>query len=209
MSTKFTDIQLKELLNAQSSLNEKYSGENWREKTLPSDWLVTILTETAEMYESAPRLGGPKPPEFTSGWKFWKKNLENDVQNMKIEIIDVLHFLMSSLLHNNGINDILKTHREFNIPDEEIIDFNEAIIFTQSLFNMSIIQKDYTNAICAGFDMMYLLGSAMELSPDQMYDGYFKKNKLNQKRVEGGYMEGTYQKIDADGNEDNRCLDFK
>jgi dimeric dUTPase (all-alpha-NTP-PPase superfamily) len=33
---------------------------------------------------------------------------------------------------------------------------------------------------------------------------YFKKNDLNFKRQDEGYQEGTYQKVDADGVEDNQ-----
>ncbi len=206
MSTKFTDIQLKKLLESQDALNIKYCGENWRTDILPSSWPVTITTELAEFYESAPRLGGS---ESFSGWKHWKQSLVNDDQNKKVEVIDVLHFFLSAILQNNSVNGILKTHREFNIPDEPIDDINQAIIFTQSLFNISIIQMDYTNAICAGFDMLYILGDVVELSPEQMYNGYFDKNAINQKRIEGGYSEGNYKKIDENGQEDNRTIDFK
>ena len=44
------------------------------------------------------------------------------------------------------------------------------------------------------------------MSMYDVYKGYFLKNELNLQRIENGYLEGTYEKVDAQGNEDNRKL---
>jgi hypothetical protein len=41
---------------------------------------------------------------------------------------------------------------------------------------------------------------------DEMYSLYMKKNELNHERVDGGYMEGKYEKVDSEGREDNEKL---
>jgi hypothetical protein len=41
---------------------------------------------------------------------------------------------------------------------------------------------------------------------EDLENGYYQKNKLNHNRVEGGYMDGNYQKYDENGQEDNRKL---
>lgn len=76
-------------------------------------------------------------------WKWWKKG-DDDWDNMKIELVDILHFWVS---------------------------------------------------------MCTIAG----LSAEEAISLYFKKNDLNNKRQEGGYKEGTYQKI-KDGIEDNRMI---
>ena len=40
------------------------------------------------------------------------------------------------------------------------------------------------------------------LEPDEVYDLYFKKHKLNEKRQDEGYKDGTYNKV-VNGVEDN------
>jgi dimeric dUTPase (all-alpha-NTP-PPase superfamily) len=47
------------------------------------------------------------------------------------------------------------------------------------------------------------------LSLKEVWEGYFEKNKLNFERVEGGYMKGEYQKINENGEEDNRRIKFE
>lgn len=73
-------------------------------------------------------------------WKWWKKG-ENNWDNAKVELVDILHFWVS---------------------------------------------------------MCTIVG----MNANDVMDLYFKKNKLNHKRQDGGYKEGTYQKV-VDGVEDN------
>ncbi len=75
-------------------------------------------------------------------WKWWKKD-DDDWDNVKVELVDMLHFWVSM-------------------------------------------------CTVAGMDATEVL---------QLY---FKKNELNFKRQNEGYSEGTYQKVDAQGVEDNQ-----
>jgi dimeric dUTPase (all-alpha-NTP-PPase superfamily) len=76
-------------------------------------------------------------------WKWWKK-MDDDWDNLKIELVDMLHFWVS----------------------------------------MCLVAK---------------------MTPDDVFDLYFKKNELNHKRQDQGYKEGTYQKV-VDGVEDNKTI---
>ena len=76
-------------------------------------------------------------------WKWWKK-MDDDWDNVKIELVDMLHFWVS----------------------------------------MCLVAK---------------------MTPDDVFDLYFKKNELNHKRQDQGYKEGTYEKI-IDGVEDNKHI---
>ncbi len=75
-------------------------------------------------------------------WKWWKKD-EEDWDNVKVELVDMLHFWVSM-------------------------------------------------CTMAGMDA----AEVMQL--------YFKKNELNFKRQDEGYSEGTYEKVDDQGVEDNQ-----
>ena len=75
-------------------------------------------------------------------WKWWKKD-EEDWDNVKVELVDMLHFWVS---------------------------------------------------MCTMADMD--AAEVMQL--------YFKKNELNFKRQDEGYSEGTYEKVDDQGVEDNQ-----
>ena len=54
--------------------------------------------------------------------------------------------------------------------------------------------------------MLEVMASYHNMSLDEVYKGYFLKNELNLKRIQNGYLDGTYQKVDKNGNEDNRDL---
>lgn len=69
---KFTNEQLKELLDAQESLNEKYTGPNWREEIPLSSFLTALETEASEYLESSPRVGD-KEKVKNNGWAWWKQ----------------------------------------------------------------------------------------------------------------------------------------
>lgn len=61
----------------QIELNEAITAD-WRQK----DWELAIIVETAEAIDSTP-------------WKWWKARKEVDIDNLKIEVIDLLHFFIS------------------------------------------------------------------------------------------------------------------
>ena len=115
---------LKSMLELQDSMNTKVN-DKWRDQNFA--WYRAIWVECAELMDHF-------------GWKWWKKQ-ETDIGNVKVELVDILHFFVS----------------------------------------MCTVAGMNAN------DVMAL---------------YFKKNKLNHKRQDGGYKEGTYQKV-VDGVEDN------
>lgn len=127
-------MNLQDVFDAQIALNEKTVPGLYQ--FIKSDeakvhWLknyhLAMQQEQAELIDSL-------------DWKFWKKG-ENDWDNAKVELVDILHFWVS---------------------------------------------------------MCTVLG----MDANEVFALYEKKNKLNHKRQEGGYKEGTYQKV-IDGVEDN------
>jgi dimeric dUTPase (all-alpha-NTP-PPase superfamily) len=200
--TTFND--LKSLLDAQEILNNKYVP-NWRESISQEQKLSAVLTELAEWFESAPRSGGVMTNE-TPGWKWWKRNLEDDTQNKKIEIIDVLHFMLSSwmlMADKEDIVQISKTYQTQNLGTVPLLNifkyFASYIVFT--------IEGEITPAIITGMGLLETLMEQSEMTWADLENGYFLKNNLNHARVDGGYRDGEYSKHDENGHEDNRKLE--
>lgn len=203
---KFTKEQLRTILDAQESLNEKYTGKDWRDAIPLSSFLSALDTEVSEYLESSPRVGDNEKIK-NDGWKWWKA-LENDNQNQAIETIDVLHFGASILMYLRTKEEILKlnetiqdTELEIN-PERPISD----ILRSKSKLILGAFENDFVEVMYSLMELLVVMSNSCNRNLDDIYNGYFKKNQLNAKRVDSGYMTGEYKKLDENGNEDNRYL---
>jgi len=216
MSFKIMEIDdFNEIVQAQAELNVKYSGEDWAEKIPQSHLLSAFFAELGELLESSPRTG-----DTETGWKWWKPYLENDENNNKVEAVDMIHFTLSSLIvkYNKDLNALMTDYNacstSYKESGEEII--NEEVsggvsfdlIASTSVFALSILQTEKEESLNMFMFLINALCHYAEMEPNEMYDLYMKKNKLNHERVEGGYTESedSYEKYDEDGNEDNTKL---
>jgi len=197
--------KLKEMFNLQQKLNVETNGLGWEQGVASNgkiiNWRRCILLELAELIDSYP-------------WKHWKDvNAEVDIENAKIELVDIWHFLMSELLRmeylfGNAKNDsLIKDFYKFTnfVQFTETKDTTDAPIdiykqiakieqmMIHVLPNDGIF--DLTNEF---FDLCIDLG----LTFDELYRIYIGKNVLNKFRQDNGYKEGTYVKI-WNGREDN------
>jgi dimeric dUTPase (all-alpha-NTP-PPase superfamily) len=188
-----TKEMFREMLEAQEHLNIRYKGETWRELISGKKIEMAIFTEIAEFLESSPE-----------EWKWWKSDL-NDRQNQYIEVIDVVHFGLTMLLrYNKNIEDIVSS---FNYEDIYKLFKNSE---NQGISNAMINFFD-----CPDVSTFYTLIISLCQFPEkplfleEVWRGYFEKNKLNIERIEGGYSKGKYQKINEKGEEDNRRIEFE
>lgn len=173
--------ELKKMLVAQEELNVKFT-ENWRKDVKHEEIFTAIFTEVAEFLESSPE-----------EWKWWKRNyLKNDTQNQYIEIVDVIHFGLSYILYNNSVEDIINQNETAGIVNLELFNALEQFRLYNTIQNFYGLISSMTKY--AGLDESELIRI------------YFEKLAINHKRVDGGYTEGTYAKLDSDGNEDNRVI---
>lgn len=204
----FSIAELETLLEAQSKLNSHYV-EDWLIKIHESQFKTALLCELAEFFESSPRL---------YNHKWWKPYLENDIQNAKIEIIDILHFGLSILLIRDANSNPNKKICFNRIASKVAYAYEcENLNYTMpTLDNMlqsimkflktkqNVIDHSLTNAYL--FVFLKHACEAFDYTFDDLYKGYFLKNELNLKRINNGYMVGDYNKVDKNGNEDNRSL---
>ena len=203
------------LVDAQVELNIKYTGENWATDIPDSSVLAAAFAELGELLESGVRVG-----DNAVGWKWWKPYLENDANNLKIEAVDIIHFVLSSMIKRyDSDTDLLKKHYSEcsasyasaeTLNDENSSGVMYNILVSMSVFTIACLMPDTEKE--QTMDMFVFLINGLcefaDMDTEEMYDLYMKKNQLNHKRVEGGYMksEDAYEKVDADGNEDNTKL---
>ena len=186
------------MLELQQKLNDETNGLGWEEgktnKGKLINWRRCIYLEAAELVESYP-------------WKHWKNiDASPDYENIKVELVDIWHFVMSEILRVNklevalSLNELAKKIEDAiaNLPTKKESDIYKEIesveSFIEKLFcNFELI--DFTKSF---FELCYKL----DLDFDSLYNLYIGKNILNKFRQEYGYKEGTYIKVWSE-KEDN------
>ncbi len=193
----------KQMLKMQQQLNDATGGIGWEygytNKGKRIDWKRCIYLEAAELVDSYP-------------WKHWKNiDATPDYDNIKIEIVDIWHFVMSEALRDYKINkkgdvdqlafDITKVvnYQIFtnNVKPLEA-DIYKQIAWVESFMKTLFTSDDILMLIDAFFNMAYKL----QVNLDILYRLYIGKNILNKFRQDHGYKEGKYVK-EWNGVEDN------
>ena len=138
------------------------------------------------------------------GYKWWKKQVP-DMEQVRLEVVDIWHFGMSALFKPDvGIDELAKdiawawVGQEASNADDEI-DIVLVHSATESLAQDALVSKSFSVPLFAE------LMRACSLSPEQLYRHYVGKNVLNFFRQDHGYQEGTYVKL-WQGREDNEHL---
>ena len=193
-----------QMLELQQELNDATNGLNWENGMTKNgkiiDWRRCIYLEAAELVESYP-------------WKHWKNIAATpDYANIKIEIVDIWHFVMSEALRiykvdNRGsIADIatavskMESFEDFTHSNKgEILDSYVEITLVEDMIKILFCDSQNIDALLISFLTM---SSKLNLKLPELYELYIGKNILNKFRQEHGYKEGSYIKI-WDKEEDN------
>lgn len=164
--------------------------------SLRLNWVDAIFAEAGELIES-------------TGYKWWKKH-ELDVENCKVELVDIWHFIMSMLINRttdaNSAEDVIKhlvlansnlfgpIHQSeetlMRMFDGHVITGEEISYQTKKLTKRVLNNEEPQVLILAFIDIM----TALNLSFNELYTRYMIKNALNRLRQRNGYTEGTYRK---------------
>ena len=171
------------MVKLQHKFNEE-TIENYLEKNL--NWNSAIIAESGELLDSL-------------GYKWWKKQVP-DMENVKVEAIDLLHFVISDTLQMNydirNFNDILNSViKDFEVGFKEIsINLKNSNLFKLiDLLNTDRLSR---------FVVMKAIFEKLEMSNEDVYIAYIVKNCLNKFRQDNGYKDGSYIK-DWNSREDN------
>jgi len=194
---------LETMLRLQQQLNDETNGPGWERGSTNRgkriDWRRCIWLEAAELVESYP-------------WKHWKDiAAAPDYDNIRIEAVDIWHFVMSEALRLNaleGSGEIAElaqrigqteSYRDFaqGVPKRPE-DLYEQIAVVESFVAALFAQAPIEELTARFFDVAAL----GELDLPALYSLYVGKNILNRFRQEHGYKEGKYFKEWA-GREDN------
>lgn len=174
----------------QDALNIKAAGVDWKEQNL--GWDTAVFTEAAEAMNHL-------------GWEWWKKPTPN-LDQARLEVIDILHFAVSGLLVNST-DDLSDLHDQIenavtNMKPEQV---SELLSWN----SIDCLKEIALNSVVNNFGFAVYLAvqtaATLGLNENEVYDMYVGKNVLNQFRKANGYKEGTYIKMWF-GKEDNEYL---
>ncbi len=153
------------------------------------------ITQNFEWYRAAWIECGELIDHF--GYKWWKKQ-EAEMDQVRLEIVDIWHFGMSALFAEGKsidelADEIVEAINSFSAEDTGVREATEKLALhclqTQSF----------------SVETFWQLMDSAELDFESLYRSYVGKNVLNFFRQDNGYQEGTYIK-DWAGKEDNEHL---
>ena len=173
----------KKMVELQHQFN-KQVAENYLEKDF--NWNSAIIAESGELLDSL-------------GYKWWKKQ-EPDMENVKVEAIDLLHFVISDRIQKNK-----KMFSEKESLDMVSIEFYNEFNTNKVLNDHSTLEDMIFYLIAINsfrLNVMKRIFTKLEMSNEDVYISYITKNCLNKFRQDNGYKDGSYIK-NWNGREDN------
>ncbi len=172
--------RLEIMLAMQDAMNARVH-EQWRSQGF--EWYRAIWVECAELLDH-------------HGWKWWKKQ-SPDIEQVKLELVDIWHF---------GMSQLLLDHAEYKVLAGRLATALQKTTagqsFHEDLENFALATLQYK---VFDIDKFAVLLADADLSFDELYQRYIGKNVLNFFRQDHGYQDGTYQK-NWSGREDNEHL---
>ena len=154
------------------------------------NWNSAIIAESGELLDSL-------------GYKWWKKQ-EPDMENVKVEAIDLLHFVISDILQ---LNYNYEESLIASFIDETISEFEES--FTSDIYEKEFEDEDLFGLVnilnyneIPRFATLKIIFKKLDMSNEDVYIAYITKNCLNKFRQDNGYKDGSYIKV-WNGREDN------
>ena len=194
--------QIYNLITTQHKLNKMIHSNTSRYLSGPQNYSAAVLVEAGECLDS-------------TSFCWWKK-VDEDVENIKTELVDILHFLISEALQKaHKKNEDIKDIDEYNtkIVDKVYKQFLIAFdptsaprLFTNKHEFLQRLVKSLGIVGCNTLPIIYRIRhleeacSLVNMSLDEVYSRYMVKNALNLFRQKNGYKEGTYVKYFTDLN---------
>ena len=169
------------MLTMQHKMNSRVH-KNWAEQNF--EWYRAAWIECGELIEHY-------------GYTWWKKQ-DSDLEQVRLEVIDIWHFGLSALFRDGKDIEQIATEIEAELAAYKPsgLGVREA---TEALALHSLQTKGFSPSCF--WELMLAAG----LDFDSLYSAYVGKNVLNFFRQDHGYKEGTYVKNWA-GREDNEHL---
>ena len=176
----------KTMVELQHKFNEE-TIENYLDKNL--NWNSAIIAESGELLDSL-------------GYKWWKKVVP-DMENVKVEAIDLLHFVISETIQDHYFPKD-REHIKIEITYKYFEDYFTEIEQYDG-FNKTNIEELISDLNYDQYDRFFIMKQifkALNMTNEDVYIAYIVKNCLNKFRQNNGYKDGTYIK-DWNEKEDN------
>jgi len=172
--------QIATMLEMQHAMNTKVH-EKWFEQNY--EWYRAIWIECGEMLEHF-------------GWKWWKHQ-KPDVDQVKMELVDIFHFGLSSRIDGElSFDDIAEELAGEMLEPIVKDDFKQTL---EVLAGQAVVYQHFDGTSFAG------CMEQIDMPFEELFKSYVGKNTLNFFRQDNGYKDGTYIK-EWDGREDNEIL---
>lgn len=200
---KLVENQVINIIQMQDVLNER-TTQDW--VLAGQDWDCAILDECSEALGS-------------TNWKWWK-HMENDINNLRVEAIDLLHFSISKSIEAfyaeskdkdfaiksaaDLILNVYNSARHNHQIDDSKKLIEQGYPKVIKLINLYSLTQDNEKLNYHVFQLLFMLGMDMGI----VFDQYALKNNLNMYRQDRGYADpnGRYTKVFSDGREDNEVF---
>lgn len=185
--------QIEQMFALQKQLNDETNGEVWikgfTKENRQISWYRGIYMEVAEAIDSF-------------NWKHWK-NIDDqpDWDNIKVELVDIWHFIMSESIR---INDQAYANKHLELSAKGDFDSDALVSLLENMLKLSVtssINPDINN-IRQITDLFFEIISHLGIDVENLYKRYVVKNQLNTFRQQNGYKDGSYIK-NWGGVEDN------
>ena len=177
---KLMTKQIAIMLEMQNAMNTKVHPQ-WFEQGF--EWYRAIWIECGEMLEHY-------------GWKWWKHQ-QPDAEQVKMELVDIFHFGLSSRIDGKmSYQDLAAELTDEMLEPTVKDDFKQTL---EVLAGQAVMYQHFDGTSFAGCMQQ------MDMPFDELYKSYVGKNTLNFFRQDHGYKEGTYIK-EWNGREDNEYL---
>jgi len=184
---------IEQMFTLQNELNNHTNGEMWvdglTKENRQISWYRCIYMEAAEAIDSF-------------NWKHWKNiNVEPDWANIKVELVDIWHFVMSEAIRV-GDPSYANQYEEIDVAGD--LDPEILLQTLEKILALSAQAKieNNENAIRETIDLFFVALSGIGMDTAELYKRYVVKNQLNTFRQQNGYKDGSYIKTWG-GVEDN------
>lgn len=185
---------ISEMADLQDRFNSTVSA-NWREQDYP--WHRAAWIECAELIEG------------TNRWKWWKAHGAASLEQTRLEVVDILHFLLSWAIDRDHLSGNGKTNVDAlanslmtdGTQQEGTIVWDEVIRCAEQVAR-DCSDKSFNSALSSYRELVASVG----LDLPALRQLYISKNALNVFRSRNGYKDGSYQKT-WNGLEDNQHLE--
>jgi len=176
----------KEVVDLQDKFNKKVHHE-WQKQNY--NWDRAVWVECAELMDSM-------------SYKWWKKQ-EVDYENIKMELVDILHFLLSEGIEVFGKDRLAEHLRDvygWLSPKLEGIESYRGQV--EKIVYWSVERRQNREyRLLFRLELLFQLWNSVTDNED-IFKYYIAKNVLNTFRNKNSYKNGSYIKI-WDGKEDN------